>query len=805
MLIQDLRFALRLLWKDRWFTAAAATALALGIGVNTTVFTFVNAVLLRGLPFPDADRLVFVQAVNRDNGDDFGASWLDLQDWRQSAPAFEGLEVWTDGTMNVSETGRLPERARGTWISAGAFQRLRQPVLLGRDFAPGDSAKDAPPVVILGYGLWKERYGGDATVLGRVIRINEVPATIVGVMPEGMKFPVNAALWQAWRPDAEDDKRDAHRLSAFGRLTPASSISQAQAQLDAITTRLAREHPETNKGIAAEVMTFNRKFNGGPIRLLFLSLMGAVGFVLLIACANVANLLLARSVNRSREIAVRVALGAARARVVRQLLVESVLLASIGGMLGLGLALASVRAFDAAVANIGKPYWISFSMDWMVFGYLAAVSALTGLVFGMAPALQVSKTNVNEVLKEGGRGQAGGVRARRFTSAMVVVQLALTLVLLAGAGLMVRSFLALYRLDLGIDGARLIVMQLTLPERKYATLETRRLFYERLEIGLASTPGLAAAAVATQPPAGGAGRREVEIDGRSRARGTRAPNAMTLLVGDGYFEAIGAPLRLGRAFDGRDGLAGAERAIVNEEFAARLFTGEDPIGRRVRLTGGPTEGVGPWLTIVGVARNVLQGDGREAGRPPVIYLPWRQEAPRSAVIVGRSAGDPATLAVPLRQAVQRVDADLPVYNVQTFDALLAEQRWGWRVFGTLFAILAGIALMLSSIGIYAVMAYSVAQRRQEIGIRMALGASRRDIAMDVLYTALAQLAVGLSIGLAGSWGVSQLLKSLLVAGTSSDPFTFAFIIGVLVTVTLAACFVPARRAAKVDPLVALRS
>jgi putative ABC transport system permease protein len=805
MLIQDLRFALRLLWKDRWFTAAAATALALGIGVNTTVFTFVNAVLLRGLPFPDADRLVFVQAVNRDNGDDFGASWLDLQDWRQSAPAFEGLEVWTDGTMNVSETGRLPERARGTWISAGAFQRLRQPVLLGRDFAPGDSAKDAPPVVILGYGLWKERYGGDAAVLGRVIRINEVPATIVGVMPEGMKFPVNAALWQAWRPDAEDDKRDAHRLSAFGRLTPASSISQAQAQLDAITTRLAREHPETNKGIAAEVMTFNRKFNGGPIRLLFLSLMGAVGFVLLIACANVANLLLARSVNRSREIAVRVALGAARARVVRQLLVESVLLASIGGMLGLGLALASVRAFDAAVANIGKPYWISFSMDWMVFGYLAAVSALTGLVFGMAPALQVSKTNVNEVLKEGGRGQAGGVRARRFTSAMVVVQLALTLVLLAGAGLMVRSFLALYRLDLGIDGARLIVMQLTLPERKYATLETRRLFYERLEIGLASTPGLAAAAVATQPPAGGAGRREVEIDGRSRARGTRAPNAMTLLVGDGYFEAIGAPLRLGRAFDGRDGLAGAERAIVNEEFAARLFTGEDPIGRRVRLTGGPTEGVGPWLTIVGVARNVLQGDGREAGRPPVIYLPWRQEAPRSAVIVGRSAGDPATLAVPLRQAVQRVDADLPVYNVQTFDALLAEQRWGWRVFGTLFAILAGIALMLSSIGIYAVMAYSVAQRRQEIGIRMALGASRRDIAMDVLYTALAQLAVGLSIGLAGSWGVSQLLKSLLVAGTSSDPFTFAFIIGVLVTVTLAACFVPARRAAKVDPLVALRS
>ena len=801
MWIQDLRFALRLLWKDRWFTAAAATALALGIGVNTTVFTFVNAVLLRGLPFPDADRLVFVQAVNRDNADDFGASWLDLQDWRQSAPAFEGLEVWTDGTMNVSETGRLPERARGTWISAGAFQRLRQPVLLGRDFAAVDSAKDAAPVVILGYRLWQERYGGDAAVLGRVIRINEAPATIIGVMPEGMKFPFNSALWQAWRPEAADDKRDAHRLSVFGRLTPASSMAQAQTQLDAITTRLAREHRETNKSIGAEVMTFNQKFNGGPIRLLFLSLMGAVGFVLLIACANVANLLLARSVHRSREIAVRVALGAGRGRIIRQLLVESVLLSSLGGLLGLGLALVSVRMFDAAVANVGKPYWIAFTPDWTVIAFLAAVSMLTGLVFGMAPALHVSKTNVNDVLKEGGRGHAGGVRARRFTSAMVVVQLALTMVLLTGAGLMVRSFLTLYRLDLGVESGHLLSMRLTLVERKYPTPESRRQFYERLE-GELSRIGGASAAIATESPGGFDEGGTVEIEGQPPV--SPLPSIASLRVSDRYFDTIGAAVRRGRTFGARDGLPGVDVVLINERFASRFFPRENPIGRRIRLHAGDKP-AGPWMTIVGLAPNVRQGDLLRTEAPAIVYLPWRREPPASATLIGRAAGDPGSLTAPIRAAVQTVDPDLPVYDVQSLDARIAETRWPYRVFGSLFAIFAAIALLLSSIGVYAVMAYSVAQRRPEIGVRMALGASARDVAIDVLRGALVQLALGLTIGLAGAWGVSRLLSSILVDANGADPATIAGIATLLVTVTIAACLVPTRRATKVDPLSALRS
>ena len=479
---QDIRFAVRLLVKDRWFTAVAIIALALGIGVNATVFTFVNAVLIRGLPINDPDRVMVVgtrDARLRDRG----MSYLDFEDYRRATRTFSGLAAFSGSIMNVSDEGRTPERFQGPFISAPAFKLIGQRPQLGRDFLPEDDRPGAPAVVVLGNGIWKNRYGSDPSIIGRSIKINDIVSTVIGVMPEGFKFPNNADLWLplAHMPRLAEQKRDNRNVEAFGKLADGVTRAQAQSEMNTIAGQLRHDYPDTNKDVTASVMTFNERQNGGPIRLVFLSLMGAVAFVLLIACANVANLLLARSATRAREMSVRISLGATRWRIVRQLLVESVLLSIVSGLFGLALAYVGVRLFDAATQDVGKPYWIKFTMDAQVFAFFAAVCLGTGIVFGLAPALHVSKTDLNEVLKEGGRSGSSGVRARRWTSVLIVAELALTLVLLAGAGLMMRSFLTLYRLDVGVDTAHLLTMRLALPAQKYPTIESRRAFFERLD------------------------------------------------------------------------------------------------------------------------------------------------------------------------------------------------------------------------------------------------------------------------------------------------------------------------------------
>ena len=417
--------------------------------------------------------------------------------------------------MNVSESGRSAERFSGASVSANTFQLLRQPPLLGRDFAPGEDRPEAPPVVILGYSVWKNRYASDTAILGKTIKINDIASVVIGVMPEGMRFPTNADVWTPFV--AKDDlltKRDVRSLGVFGRLAPGATRSTAQAEMSGIAARLRQQYPDTNKDLDAVVMTFNERFNGGRIRTVFLALMGAVGFVLLIACANVANLLLARSSKRAREVAVRFALGASRARVVRQLLVESTLLACLGGLLGLSLSYVGVRLFDAAVADVGKPYWIKFTMDFAVFGFMALVCLATGVLFGIAPAMQVSRTNVNEILKEGARGSSGGAKARRLTSAMVIAELTLTLVLLTGAGLMIRSFLKLYSMELGVETAHILKMRTTLSAGRYPTPEKRQQFYDALLARLGTVPGVSAVATATRLPLEGGDGRQIEFEGR---------------------------------------------------------------------------------------------------------------------------------------------------------------------------------------------------------------------------------------------------------------------------------------------------
>jgi predicted permease len=536
--------------------------------------------------------------------------------------------------------------------------------------------------------------------------------------------------------------------------------------------------------------------------------------VLLIACANVANLLLARSAHRSREISVRVSIGASRWRIIRQLLVESLLLALVAGVLGLALSTVGIEMFDRATVDQGRPYWIQFTMDARVFAFLAAICLGTGIIFGLAPALHVAKTDVNEVLKEGGRSGAAGIRVRRWSTALIIGELALTLALLAGAGFMMRNFFTLYRFDLGIDTSKLTTTALALPERKYPSLEQRLAFYQRLQERLEGNPRVRSVSVMSNIPMQGGFGRRLTIDGKPLTTGEQPPNVTMLTIDPRYFDTIGLPLLRGRTFTQADGTPGQETAIINTRFAQLHFPGEDPIGRRITLSidlagGAPPAGGIPTsltATIIGIAPNVRQRDFTQRDPDPVAYLPFRMDPRAFMTLMARSDGDPNELMPILREELRAIDADLPLFNVRTMDAVLAQMRWPFRVFGSMFALFAVIALVLSAVGLYAVTAYSVSQRTPEIGVRMALGAQSNQVAWLFLRRAFFHVAIGLTLGVAAAFGVGRIFESanLLVQNNGRDPVTIASIAVILAAVALGACFWPARRATRLDPVVALR-
>jgi predicted permease len=826
--LRDLRYAVQIIVKERWYSVVAVLALSLGIGLNATVFTLVNAVLIKGLPYKDSAQLYMLGSERKDRSRS-SVSYPDFEDWRAQSKSFSSMAAFTGGGVAVSDDKAAAQQARSAGITAHGFAVIGLQPLLGREFVPDDEKTGAESVVIIGYAMWKSRYAEDRGIIGRTLRIDGKPATIVGVMPEGMQFPQNTEIWQPIVPTADQQKRSSRFLQVYGRLRDDVPRAQAETELDGIASRLATAYPDTNKDVTgARIETFNERFNGGQIRTVMLAMMGAVGFVLLIACANVANLQLSRSVHRTREVAVRIALGATRWRVVRQLLVESVLLGTMGGLIGLGIALVGVRLFDRAVEGSGKPYWVIFTMDYTVFGFLAAVCVLTGILFGLAPALQVTRTNVNDVLKEGGRGNAGGTRARWLTGTMVVLELALTLVLLVGAGLMVRSFLKLYTVDIGIDTRNLLSMRIQLPQSKYpprrppaatpgAAAPTppshaRLAFYDRLLPKLQAIPGVDSVSLTTSVPPFGGGSRGIEIEGRpARKPEERAPDVGTVIISPGFFQTVGVQIRRGRAFHDADGLPGSEAVIVNEKLAAQFFANEDPIGKRIRFVQGqagpgqPPPPVPVWRTIVGVSPSIRHSSPQDPEPPPVMYMPHRQDTPPGGSILVRSRLDAGAVMSAVRREVAAIDPDQPVLTVQTIDQILSQQMWPYRVFGSLFAIFAFIALVMSAVGLYAVMAYSVTQRTPEIGVRMALGAEGRQVSWLILKRGLLQMALGLGIGLTGAYFLSKVMRSLLVQITPSDPVTFASITAILTCVAIAACLIPARRATRVDPLIALRA
>lgn len=797
---QDLRFGLRTLAKNPGFTAVAITALALGIGANATVFSLANAILFKNLPFTDSEKVLYLTTVNPRNprGPD-GISPADYQDLRSQVRSFQTLGASVRTRANLSDDSTLPESYGGARVTANTLAAIGQKPILGRGFEPDDEKPGAPAVVVLTYALWEKRYGKDPSIVGKTIRLNAVPATVTGVLPKGVTFPLESDFWQPLRPEGAD-KRDDRYLWVYGKLAPGYSRETAQAEISTLAQRLAQQYPETNRDIQVGVRSFQEISIRGPVRAVFLVLLGAVGFVLMIACANVANLMLSRAVGRSREISIRTALGAGRWRVIRQLLAESLLLSVAGGVLGLLIAQWGTRAFDAAVVPTGKPAWIDFSMDYRAFAYLAAISIGTSILFGLAPALRLSRLDVNTALKDGGRGSGSGIRGKYLSGALVVVEMTLAVVLLAGAGLMMRSFVFAYTRPLGIDPSNILTMRFDLPESKYPKAADQLTFQRQLVDRLRALPGVQTAAIASALPTTGSSSAGYETEEHP---GEKKASTNLTLAGDGYFEVLqAAPVR-GRLLTAHDQTDGQTVGVINQMLAAQAWPGEDAIGKRIRLIRGDTRQ--PWITVVGVVADLMPSSQR-ANPDPMLYQPYRQDpAPtRFTAVVARTRVSPASLGQAFRREVQAIDRDLPVHNVVTMEDLLALDRWPFRVFGSMFAIFAGIALLLATVGLYAVVAYGVNRRTQEIGVRVALGASAASILRMVFSTGMRQAGIGLVLGLGAAFGVTRVLSALLVGISPTDPLTFGLVTAVLLSAATLGCAIPARRAMRVDPAIALR-
>jgi len=803
-MLHDLRFAIRLLVKDRWVTVGASMALAVGIGMNATVFTIVDALLLRAVPFADPARVMYIGERDTVTGRTFMVSWPDFQDWRASQRSFVALAAWSAGTMNVSDDASPAERYNGAYFSANAFAVLGGRPIIGRDFLPADDVPGAAPVVVLAEATWRNRYGADPSIVGRIVRVNDRPATVVGVMPASMQFP-DAGLWMplAQLPGLQQKKRDERfGIQAFGRLQENVPRRQAQAELSAIATRLQHDYPATNHGVDATVMTFNERIYGGPIRLLVLAAMGAVAFVLLIACANVATLVLARSTPRAREIAIRVSLGATRWRIVRQLLIESTALACIGGTFGFMLAAWGIRWFDTATLGLGRPSYLQFTLDTRVVLFFLAMCVATGLVFGLAPALHLSRTDVNEIMKHGSRGGGGG-SVRRGTGVLIVAEVTMTLVLLAGAGFMIRSFLALYKPDVKIDTDHILTMNLSLPDARYATPALRAAFYQAVDERLNAMSGVRATPVSSVPFGGGVSM-PFTIEGRQNEFPAQAPQVTRVTIGPRYFDVVGLSLEAGRGFTDDDGSPGHEVAIINRRAASRFFAHDDAIGHRIRLTAGADGAGARWMTIVGISPTVRQRNTRELEPDAVVYVPYRFSPDQSMTLLVRTDGDPASAAGLVREDVRILDPGLPLFGVATLNDLLVQFRWPYRVFGLMFTTCAAVALLLSAVALYATTAYAVALRTREIGVRIALGAEPRQIQWLILRSTSIQLAIGLTLGMAGALGVGRLLRSVLARSGPTDPATLLSVAAIFIVVALAAACRPARSAIWVDPAAAVR-
>jgi putative ABC transport system permease protein len=798
---QDLRFGARLLFKQPGFTVIAALTLGLGVGANVTIFSVVNAVLLRPLPYPDADRLVFLwSAAAKQNVAERASAYANYSEWRARSASFEDLAVFDPTAVTLTGAAE-PEQVMSVRASANLFPLLGVAPMLGRTFTAEEERQKAR-VVVLSHGLWRRRFGASPNVLGQTLEIDGVSSQVIGVMPERFRPDQEAPVWEPLTlfPDweARKEQRGAGSWQVVGRLKPQVPLAQARAEMNAIARRLEQAYPDDNKGLGVNLVPIELQFTGDNVRLAIWMLFGAVVLVLLIACANVANLMLARGFSREREMAIRLAIGAGRARLVRQLLTESCLLVLLAAALGLLMASWGVRA----VQSLGPPnipQLNGVAIDARALAFTTVVSLLTGLLSGLAPALKISQTRPGAALKDG-RSPSGGVGGRRLRGLLVITEFSLTVVLLAGAGLLLRSFGKLQAVDPGFDPTRALLMQLT-PERS-RTAGQWRAFYQQVSERVAALPGVVNIGLTTEVLISGNPDGLITVEGASTENSatSRVPFRRDV-IGEGFFQTLRVPLRSGRFFTAGDNQGAVPVTIINETMARRFWPGEEAIGKRIKL--GQAQSTAPWLTVVGVV-----GDMRRQSleRQPIaqIFLPHLQLPQRRLILLIRTGLEPTQLAQAVRNEISAIDKTVLVSGVSTLEDVL-DRNVAQRRFQTwLLALFSALALALAAVGIYGLMRQSVTLRVREIGTRMALGAQRRDILRLVIGQGMGLALCGVGIGLLTAFALTRVLAGLLFGVTATDPTTFIAVPLVLLAVAFLACFAPARRATKVDPIVALR-
>jgi putative ABC transport system permease protein len=798
---QDLRYGARKLRKSPGFSLVAVMTLALGIGANTAIFSVVNAVLLRPLPFEQPEQLVRVFGTNaRRNSFSRPHSYMNFSDLRAQNQTFEAMAAYTGATSALSGDD-APEQITGVISSGDIFRVLKAQPLMGRLLAPEDERPGGSAVAVISHGLWQRRFGRDPGVVGRVIKLDGREREIIGVTPADFSFEFVTGAADFWMPidpaASEYRQRGAIFLEAIGRLKPDASLERAGADLGVVASRLAEQYQDSNAGIGVRLASAQEELVG-DVRPTLLVLLGAVGFVLLIACANVANLLLARSAGRHKEIAVRAALGAWRGRIVRQLLTESLLIAFAGGLLGLLFALWGVKLLSAFVPE-NVPRFGETSLDLRVLGFTLAASVLTGLLFGIAPALHSSRFDLNEALKEGGRGGTGGRGRTRVRSLLIVSEVALSLVLLIGAGLLIKSFVKLRNTDPGFDPSNTLTASLSLAPVRYDTDEKITDFYRRLVERVRTLPGVeSVGAVTPLPLSDNSYAFSFAVVGQPPLPPGQRQSAAARFVTPGYFRAQGVPLRAGRVFTEQDTADAPDVIVVNEAFARRYLSGVDPLGQRLRLGVNNIEG-----EIVGLVGDI-RGSNLATPAAPEYYIPEAAVSVGDMTLVVRTAGDAASLTTAVRQVVSEMDKELPLYEVRTMESLVSRSVARQRFSMTLVGVFAVLAMLLSAVGIFSVMSFLVAQRTHEIGIRMALGARPGDILSMVVRQGVVLTLVGVGVGLAAAVALTRLMSGLLYEVSATDPLVYGGITALLAAVALLACYVPARRATKVDPLIALR-